>query len=247
MTSTSTSTSTFYPTATAVLLALLITWLVAEAREMGAVTPESEGNNRSSRRGNRLHGSVVIFFTIALSAGIVVSLRVQFRGAADRWESTLLWAVILLGFASVASSLIQLVYTGVSPSRWWNPTTTLRIGRIVFPLVVAGIAGILASPLVRHDVTGARFTVYGTCAAGGCGLKQRRGPGPGYPEVPGMRLADGTRVLVVCQARGRRVPRFGTRVWDQLDGGNFVSDAFVDTPNRHGFSSELDRCERSSG
>jgi hypothetical protein len=93
---------------------------------------------------------------------------------------------------------------------------------------------------------GAKFAVYGTCLTGGCGLKQRRGPGPAFPEVNrGNRLKDGEQVLVVCQTTGLPPNGYKNRIWDLLPNGRYVSDVFVETPNRGGgFSSGLPRCER---
>jgi hypothetical protein len=91
-----------------------------------------------------------------------------------------------------------------------------------------------------------RYAVYGTCLEGGCGLKQRRGPGPAFKEVDSRdRLLDGTNVIVICQKRGGLLKGFDNRVWDRLANGRYVSDVFVDTPNRHGFSEGIRRCGRA--
>lgn len=53
-------------------------------------------------------------------------------------------------------------------------------------------------------------------------------------------VAAGTTVSVLCQAPGRSVG--GTRVWDKLSTGSYVSDHDVDTPVKPGYSAVLPRC-----
>ncbi len=53
-------------------------------------------------------------------------------------------------------------------------------------------------------------------------------------------LWAGTPVAVMCQTTGTRVN--GTRVWDKLATGTYVSDAYLDTPAKPGWSSPIARC-----
>jgi len=53
-------------------------------------------------------------------------------------------------------------------------------------------------------------------------------------------LAAGTQVQVMCQTPGTRVN--GTLVWDKLSTGTYVSDAYLDTPSKPGWSSPIPRC-----
>src|SRR5258708_2103349 len=71
----------FYATSTAVLVALLITWLVAEARGLREdliVKPEAAYIRRIPKKW-------IIPIALGLAAGVVVALRVQFRIHADTW------------------------------------------------------------------------------------------------------------------------------------------------------------------
>jgi surface antigen len=72
----------------------------------------------------------------------------------------------------------------------------------------------------------AHGTVEGT---GGIGLNERTGPGPSYAKVGN--LPDGTVVNIVCQATGpsQTGPWGADALWDKLDNGTYVSDAWVYT------------------
>jgi len=242
----------FYPTATTVLFVLLITWLVAEARELredlngaGGAAPLEPGIVRA-------RSAAILAVALVLALANVVALRVQFRGEAASWEEIIVWAALGLGFVGVGFSLVMAVLASRDVASAAPPISLLGVCKRWLAPAVALLFGLLASPLVRHDTVvrhvGAKFAVYGTCVSGGCGLKQRRGPGPQFPEVdPNDRIKDGEQVLVVCQSLGTPPKGFTSRVWDLLPNGRYVSDAFVDTPSRSGVrSSELPRCPRSA-
>jgi uncharacterized protein YraI len=63
----------------------------------------------------------------------------------------------------------------------------------------------------------------------GTPLHKRLGPGTGYPVAGSIR--DGTTVNIDCQTFGDAEDReFGTTlVWDNLDDGTYVSDAYIFT------------------
>jgi hypothetical protein len=243
--------SPFYATTTSVLLALLITWLVAEARGLRAdLIAELTASDMTSRVG-RIPGASMLAVAVVLAVGALTALRVQFRGQADSWEVILIWAALGLGFVGVAFSLVLNVLATSEITRNEALIRTLSFGKKSLPAMAALVFGLLASPLFHKQhirLAGAKFAVYGTCLTGGCGLKQRLGPGPAFPEVDrGDRLKDGEQVLVVCQTLGVAPKGYTNRVWDLLPTGRYVSDVFVETPNRHGgFSSGLPRCKRGS-
>lgn len=70
------------------------------------------------------------------------------------------------------------------------------------------------------------------------GLNARSGPGTSYSVEGGY--GSGARVPVICQTRGQKVG--GTRVWNRLSDGAWVTDRYVATLNRQGFSSRIPRC-----
>lgn len=69
-------------------------------------------------------------------------------------------------------------------------------------------------------------------------LNSRTGPGTSYPVV--RSYAPGGKLSVLCQGRGQKVG--STVVWDRLTSGAWVSDYYVSTPSKTGFSSALPYC-----
>jgi hypothetical protein len=243
--------SPFFATTTTVLLALLITWLVAETRALRDDLVAELSDSHVTSRIARIPGASMLAVAVVLLVGALTSLRVQFRGKAGSWEEILIWAALGLGFVGVAFSLVLNVLATSEITRNAALARTLGVGKKLVPVSVGLVFGLLASPLFhkeRVQLAGAKFAVYGTCLTGGCGLKQRRGPGPAFPEAGrGERLKDGEQVLVVCQAAGSPPKGYKNRVWDLLPNGRYVSDVFVDTPNRMGgFSSGLPRCKQGT-
>jgi hypothetical protein len=88
------------------------------------------------------------------------------------------------------------------------------------------------------------YYVIGTCQEGECGLPVWAGPGySGYPLVGSRK--DGDEVDVVCQAYGQTLTtKYGgaSSVWDKLTSGGWVSDYFVDTPERGALSAPIPTC-----
>lgn len=90
------------------------------------------------------------------------------------------------------------------------------------------------------------YLVENTCLDGACGLHVRTGPGySNYPSI-GV-LGDGTEVEIVCQAEGERVgpsPSSGvsSSIWDQLVGGGWVRDLYVNTPGFGTWTPSIPRC-----
>ncbi|MGP4014143.1 SH3 domain-containing protein [Streptomyces sp. 4N124] len=60
-------------------------------------------------------------------------------------------------------------------------------------------------------------------------LNVRRGPGTQYSIV--RVLPEGARVPIFCQTPGETVtgPYGTSNIWDNIDNGEFVSDAYVNT------------------
>ncbi|MET8454169.1 SH3 domain-containing protein [Streptomyces sp. NPDC005209] len=65
--------------------------------------------------------------------------------------------------------------------------------------------------------------------APGCRLNVRSGPGTGYNLV--RVLPEGAKVPIYCQSPGTRVSGYygTTNIWDNIDNGEYVSDAYVNT------------------
>lgn len=69
-------------------------------------------------------------------------------------------------------------------------------------------------------------------------LKARSGPGTSYPVVETYQ--PGATVAVACQAPGAAVA--STKVWDKLADGAYVSDYYISTPSKTGYSAPITRC-----
>ena len=66
----------------------------------------------------------------------------------------------------------------------------------------------------------------------------RTGPGTQY-SLAGS-IADGGLAAVTCQKSGSLVA--GTRIWDRLDNGKWVSDYYVTNPSNTSYSGPVQRC-----
>lgn len=231
----------FYGAAAGTLLAL-IALHVAEAQGIGKQMVAARMGREDSSYIQRIPKGVIGPITLYLVAGELTALRVLSEGYASRWEPVVVWTSVTVGLVSVACTVAiatseirrndALIATFSHAKKWGPP-------------IVGVIVGLVASPLVwGKQFSGATFSVYGTCLEGGCGLKQRSGPGRDFREIDSSdRLPDDKQVHVVCQAPGPPPKGYKSRVWDQLPNGLYVSDAFVDTPNRSGgFSEGLPRC-----
>jgi hypothetical protein len=69
-------------------------------------------------------------------------------------------------------------------------------------------------------------------------LNGRSGPSTSYPVT--RTFAPGSTVEVVCQTPGSKVG--STVVWDKLVDGTYVTDHYLSTPSKTGYSAPLPRC-----
>jgi uncharacterized protein YraI len=69
-------------------------------------------------------------------------------------------------------------------------------------------------------------------------VRARTGPSPSYPLV--QLRPKGDDVAVVCQTPGSAVGT--TRVWDKLNDGSYVTDYYISTPSKTGYSPPITRC-----
>lgn len=70
------------------------------------------------------------------------------------------------------------------------------------------------------------------------GLNARTGPSKSYPIASSH--APKSTVQVVCQAHGATI--FTSSVWDKLTDGTYVSDLYISTLSKTGYSTPLPRC-----
>lgn len=88
------------------------------------------------------------------------------------------------------------------------------------------IEGPLASPAYRYDVDS------------DTPLNERTGPSTSYSKVG--EEAPGSRLSIVCQVSGERIG--STKVWNKLHDGSYVTDAYVDTPGKPGYTKPIPYC-----
>jgi len=87
------------------------------------------------------------------------------------------------------------------------------------------------------------YYVVGTCTEEECGLPARFGPGPKYPATGEKH--DGDEVDILCQAVGEAFTSHlggSSSIWDRLTDGSWVSDYYVDTPERRAPSPPIPLC-----
>lgn len=94
-----------------------------------------------------------------------------------------------------------------------------------------------------QSTTGVRQTVKGTCGLGTeCKVNTRSGPGTSYARTG--QIIEGATVDVVCQGSGETVVTLSgiSSVWNKLADGSWVSDLYLDTAGKPGFSAAIPRC-----
>ena len=232
----------FYSSATTVLVGLLVTWLLTEAR-----------NLKQDDEADAVPIASQIFFgclAIVLILGTFVALHAEHVGNGSSAAYWFVSGTMALGFLGVTISVLQIVLVPhwACASKWRPRLNTFKIAA---PVLGALLVGALASPLVRtrrEDIGTTKFYVYGVAEAHATGLNVRTGPGEQYPRVAtGRQLHDGDWIYVLCQAAGRPPAGYSDPAWDEISAGSWVSDAFVQTPNRTGFTEGIMRCGHGAG
>ena len=113
---------------------------------------------------------------------------------------------------------------------------------VALAAAVLGGGGLMSalsySPGEASAVSGYRVT-----GTGGIGLRARNAP-----RVSGAvlyKLGEGQGVDISCQSEGDVVN--GSRIWDRLRDGAWVTDYYLSTPVFNGFSPGIPNCNQSSG
>ena len=84
----------------------------------------------------------------------------------------------------------------------------------------------------------AATVAYGYKVTSRAGLNARTGPSTSHAIA--RTHGPGSTMQIVCQAPGSAVA--GSRVWDKLTDGTYVTDSYVSTPSKISYSSPLPRC-----
>lgn len=100
--------------------------------------------------------------------------------------------------------------------------------------VEATVEGVIEGAVEGAEAVGAAKSVTTAAVryypvAPGVRLNVRSGPGTGYAVV--RVLPEGAKVPIYCQTPGTTVtgPYGTSRIWDNIDSGEYVSDAYVKT------------------
>jgi hypothetical protein len=131
--------------------------------------------------------------------------------------------------------------TNPTPTAAATPTNPPQTSPPLTPVPTAAPAA-PAAPTFTYQIANSCIT---TCG----GVHRRASPSSTSPAI-GNTLDQGEAVHVVCQAFGEPVTNdkgVTTSVWNQLDDGTWVPDAFVNTPGlpgpgTPGFSGNIPRC-----
>ncbi len=116
-----------------------------------------------------------------------------------------------------------------------------RIKRLSAALVLAALGGSGIAASVGSEEAGAAVTYQTTASPS---LSARSGPGTGYGIV--RSLPRGTNISIVCQVQnGTSVG--GSRTWDRLSDGTWVSDYWTNTPSFNSYIPGIGDCNSSGG
>lgn len=232
----------FYQAVATIFAVLLLSGVVTEMRALG----ESDERERTLSLGEIVRLFLFSVMCLLLLAGEIVTLNVLADPPVRDWQHRIITVALLVGLVAVptmtyAQVLERLPRTARRPALIGGAgALTMALVAIVLLLRTAGDFRLGDWHIPKLFAT----RVYGTCAAGGCGLHMHTRPNQDAPTV-GELLADGTRVYVVCQRRGRRISTPDgkvSHVWDRLANGGWVSDLYLETPAAGDFSPEIERC-----
>lgn len=229
---------TFYSSMTLIIPVLL-------APVLQELYAGSRGRGRGAHTRRKQQRSYMLaLVTLSGLACIVLSSMWSDRPLRPDWRAAIVWAELLALSGIVASRMFTVARSvnraaSAAPagggfvkhaSRRARPLVAQSVGRVGLACILVG-AGLFLLLDPSSQARSRSYQVYGTCAAGACGLNERLQPSS--RSEPRGQLRDGARVGIVCQVVGeRQTNRNGehTDVWDKLDTGVFVTDLYVDTP-----------------
>jgi hypothetical protein len=233
----------FYQTTSGLFVGLLVAVLLRERHLDGNTTSPGRHSTNERRR-----GGLVVTVSLAMVAGEILSLVVLFNRRA------IAGAHVTVGIAALVAVLGTAVPVALTVAADVVGPNAAKKAIQIMSWAGAAIVGLAAlfgtyelGRAQGHVPAGSlntpqRFQVYGTCAAGSCGLNERERPDPTARKLG--RLEDGTAVGVICQTEGARfsVRGHASNIWDQLSNASYVSDLFISTPKAGQFSPGLRHC-----
>ena len=218
----------FYQAAAAAFVVLLLTGVAGEIRSLRErMAAEEAGPEQPMPRPLQLQLVGVSILLMFAMAGELISLLVLFDPPPHKAEQ--LAVVVLLTITVIGMPALMLLSLSEYRPREFKAFAQVLLVSLLVLLVGVGIY--LISVAIQKSPKTYTYHVYGTCAAGACGLNERAAPSA--DSEPLGQLRDGDEVEIVCQKEGRPVTAPNGRrskTWDKLDNGAFVSDVAVDTP-----------------
>lgn len=224
----------FYQAAAAAFPVLLLTGIVGELRDIRSRLSSEYGPLSRALRAQLIGMAVLLAFVMA---GELVALKVLLDPPAAKPEQ--IAVSVFLAITVTGIPILMLISLGE-----YRPREMRLVGSVVIGLVLLLVVGTLlylVATALEKDPKTFTYHVYGTCAAGACGLNERKAAS--LESEPLGQLRDGDEVEVVCQKRGGAVEApngLRSKVWDKLSNGAFVSDVAVDTPS---VGSQIPACE----
>ncbi len=123
-------------------------------------------------------------------------------------------------------------WAGISDSLWAAHQRAKQY-QADFPATYGGVTLTIDADNLDAPVATTAFSYQATAQ-----VRARSGPAPTYSLV--KVYEKGASLGVVCQAPGAAVG--STAVWDKLNNGSYVTDAYVSTPSKTGYSPPVTRC-----
>lgn len=193
--------------------------------------------------------------TIDIQATAAASVpAVRFQGRWTDADGVRRWHTI--GTDRVASNGFSMRWSSAALKEqkavYLRAVTLTRAGRVAarsasvrlsVPAATPAPAPVEESEVAGQSVAAVRQTVKGTCAATAeCRANTRSGPGTSYARTG--QVKEGDKVDVVCQGTGETVVTLGgvSSVWNKLSDGSWISDLYLDTAGKPGFSPAITRC-----
>jgi hypothetical protein len=186
-------------------------------------------------------------------AGVLVCLAGLSLGI-EPWELfvTCLLVLMAVGLLAAVAGRLLAAPKGEGLSEWMRTLGQrwLYVVTGVVSLLLLGVVGWLFwnGAKLAPGVPVKSYPVYLTCADGVCSVNECASPKACGKQAVG-RLEEGEMAEITCQTHGGLVPvkdPGGSRVWDKLLDGNYVTDYYIETPKSGRFTPGIPRCPEGS-
>ncbi|MCW2980902.1 MAG: hypothetical protein JWO14_2629 [Solirubrobacterales bacterium] len=223
----------FYQAAASVFAVLLLTGVAGEMRDLRERIEHLPDELPRTVRRNLVAVTVVL---LAVLLGEFISLVVLLHPPTASWAQIPVAICLGISIPGIPAILFVSLWDGRVSDRRVRELQGFVKGVLVVVVVALAGAALLLLGFAIANSPGHSYHVYGTCATGECGLKERSEPSTESAQAG--RLDDGDSVDVVCQIPGKgkggkvtaKKGGASSETWDKLADGSYVTDLFVDTP-----------------